>query len=215
MAIWSKLERMVFNAPPRKYALEDVTIITWNSKKPKGILERNLDRLSVPYWVMGKGTKGWVNRLKVKFTNDALSRVKTRYVIGMDSFDVMVLDDPNEAVRRFEQHDCGLLFNAEYSPFPKIASLNNFEKSIGGAAHYKYLNAGAWIGKTDFCREFFAEAAKVKTAPPCSFSDQKLIRTVHKDFYPWSKVDYGCTIFQVLQYIPAKINYINLDVKLG
>ena len=104
-------------SPKPMRGCSDLTILTWNAglrpAKPTGLLERILERFGVSPWVLGKGTPNWQNIYKIRLTADALEAVTTPFVMGADSSDVVVFDDPAVFVDRFKQHFTSeLVFNA-------------------------------------------------------------------------------------------------------
>ena len=114
---WHWFVESVMGQQRRQCDCRDVTVFTWHSgprpEKPCGVLERSLERLGVPTLVLGQDVPRWKNIRKLEITAEALKRVKTPYVIGADSCDIIFIDDPNLVVRHFqEHHTCDLVFNA-------------------------------------------------------------------------------------------------------
>ena len=128
------LSSIIGRLSPREDS-EDVTILTWNDRREKGMLEKSLDCLKVKYRVLGKKKRTrWRNIQKIGLTCVALERVRTKYVIGIDSFDAICLDGPKEILRRFKNDfECDLLFNAAISSYKTPDYCREFE------AHYFYL----------------------------------------------------------------------------
>jgi len=147
---------------------KDLTIITINNSAKKGILEKSLDRLGVPYIVLGKDVNDWKNIYKIQLFHKAINSINTTYVMGLDAYDVLVLRDPKEAVEKFKNMDCDMLFNGEVTFYPSCNSLGQvkksfiteewkeFQKNIAKSP-WAYLNAGMWIAKTEFYRKFIKE----------------------------------------------------------
>ncbi|MEZ4714972.1 MAG: hypothetical protein R2851_02605 [Caldilineaceae bacterium] len=97
----------------------------------------------------------------------AKPRITTEFVLGIDSRDALLLGDPAELVARFvDEYDCRLLFAADLVNWPTLARFDAFESSLPPAQgnRFRYFNGGMWIGRTAYCRRFFAEATRV---PPC------------------------------------------------
>ena len=202
---WRLFAEAVFEAPvTARPCRESATILTWNHggrpDKPNGILEHCLERRGCPPLVLGGELKTWRNIFKLQVTADALERIETDYIIGLDSADVLVVAHPDEIAARFRtQFDCDLLFNATGSKcWPELPEFIAFESSRPEARHAAgrhWLNSGAFIGRTDFCRRFFRELAH--TARSRDFiGDQHAIKDAWPRWYPAIQLDYECRIFQ-------------------
>jgi hypothetical protein len=209
---WTHLCDEVFAAPPRRCSVEDLTIVTWNvgtgGGKPVGTLERSLRRLDVDPVVLGAGTTSWRNILKLRLTAEALARVTTPFVAGFDSSDVLVLDDPALLVERFRAHfTCDLLFNATGPPcWPVLPEFIHFESTRPAAALARgrhWLNAGTWIGRTDFCRRFFSALAEAPPVRGFEASEQAVVKQAWPRWYPRVQLDYGCSLLQWFKEDPA------------
>jgi predicted O-methyltransferase YrrM len=183
---------------------ESVTFFTWNNglrpDKPNGLIEDCFQRYRCPIEVLGRGVFPWRNVLKLRMLADALQHVTTEYIVGLDSGDVVVVDHPDEIVRRFRQHfTCDLLFNSTGSAcWPQLPQYVMFEKGLPGAAlsHGRcWLNAGAFVGRTTFCREYFAKLAECAEEMNAE-DDQSVVKATWPDWYPNVQIDDRCQIFQ-------------------
>lgn len=213
---WLYLEEAVLAAPARRTCCRDLTILTWNAGgtgvKPPGTLERSLARLGVNPVVVGREETAWENIRKIRLTVEALAKVSTPYVAGLDSSDVLVLDDPSILVQRFRaHHTCELLFNATGPPcWPVLPEFIHFESSLPmvALAHGRHwLNAGAWLGRTEFCRRFFAALADQPPVPGYEWSEQAVIKRAWPRWYPQVQLDYSSTVFQWFKEDPAVIRF--------
>lgn len=202
---WRRFASAVMDQPARRCLCPDVTILTWNSgerpDKPCGVLERSLEKLGVPTLVLGRGTPNWKNIRKFAITAEALSQVKTPFVIGADSCDVVFFDNPQLAVDRFRSHfDCGLLFNATGSRcWPELPEFVRFESSLPMttvAQQRHWLNSGLFIGRTEFCREYFQHLAKEPPVAGYEWSDQAVIKRTWPQWSPRVQLDYFSQMFQ-------------------
>jgi hypothetical protein len=195
----------------KSFNLEDATIITWNNKA-KGPLEKSLDKMGIEYTVLGKDIGKWNNVFKILLTNKALENVSTKYVIGLDSCDVIVLDDPNKIIGRFKKMNCRMLFNSQSYCYPRLNKSGQphdfveFENSINQGYDNCYLNAGAWVGETEFCKEFFGRAKNTfdnndfdKGEVYWGISEQAYVRKTFMCFAEQVKLDYQEEIFQVIE----------------
>jgi hypothetical protein len=238
--LWVAIQRCYKKSKPKRIEPEDMgdlTIITWNNNQEKGFLEECLDRMGVPYLVLGRGIKEWRNIYKVNLTCEVLGDIKTKYVMGLDSYDVLLLDSPGEVVRRFEGFSCEILFNAVSKFYPDCHKFElagerfitrdweEFQGRISNS-YWRYLNAGAWIGKTSFCRRFFADCLSRKTeelvdAGKLPFkkgayhqkltdSEQTALNWTFQDYFPQVQLDYNCEIFLNLSCVPNSGRYVRL-----
>ena len=188
--LWQAVKTEFFLSEPKSFGVADgLTILTWNSRREPGVLQQCLDHLGVPHVVLGQGIRDWRNLLKNRLTRDALDEVTTKYVMGIDASDALVLGHPQAILDRFKaQFSCKLLLGAETHCFPEIAELRRFEDSLPGATSpWHYLNSGMWIGETAFCREFFRVAAETDPWPGderFQRSDQGVLKKVFRRFYP-------------------------------
>jgi hypothetical protein len=191
---------------------KDLTIITWNNSNNKGMLEKNLDLLGLDYAVLKK--TNWKNIDKIHLVAKFLCEVKTKYVMGLDAFDVVVLGNLREALRIFKSQDCKMLFNAAFYSYPNIINFKKDEKETFKGGAFKYLNAGAWIGETEFCKSFFNKVSdntvsrKKEMMLKCanfprdivsaiSWSEQFHIRHELSNFKEIG-IDVNCLIFQIV-----------------
>lgn len=182
-----------------------LTFLTWNatsrSEKPNGVLEGSLSRFGVQPIVLGSGIKQWRNIKKFALTAEALRHVRTPYVLGADSSDVVVFRDPRLFVKRFEEHfSADLVFNATGSRcWPELPEYVSFESTRPTAALAQgrhWLNAGLWMGRTDFCRAYFAELAKAVPVVGYEYSEQAVVKREWPKWYPRVQLDYFSQLFQ-------------------
>ena len=182
----------------------DVTVLTWHGlnrpDKPNGVLERSLERLGLPTLVL-QGRDPWRNIQKLAMTAEALQHVDTPFVIGADSCDVIFLDNPQIAVDRFRQHfACDLLFNATGSRcWPELPEFVRFQSALPMAAlaqQRHWINSGLFIGRTEFCREYFARLAQEPSTPGYEYDDQSIVMRTWPEWYPRVQADYFSQIFQ-------------------
>ncbi len=183
-------------------------MITWNNgqrsqpfDKPGGVLEASLQRLGVDVVVLGQNDQHWRNFDKLRLTAEALQSVTTPYVIGADSCDCVFLDSPQLAVDRFRMHfDCSLLFNGTGSRcWPELPEFVRYQQTLPLAALAQgrhWINSGLFIGKTEFCREYFRGLAAAEPVEGFVGSDQAVVMATLADWYPRVQIDYFSQIFQ-------------------
>ena len=204
---WQPIKEKFFATPPARLgAVEDLTILTWNNgHEAMGILERSLEHLGVPCLVLGAGVKEWVNsRDKPRLTRDALDSVTTRFVAGVDSRDAIFVGHPRLVLERFRsEFDCELVFSADRMNWPNLGEFRRFEDSLPGAqaSDFRYLNSGAWVGRTDFCREFFAAAVETPPVEAAPEADQGILKQLFQTFYPRVQLDYRSSMFQNIGFV--------------
>ncbi len=202
---FQRLCQAVWALPRRSVRCDDLTIITFNSgsrtAKPCGVFERSLAQLGIEPLVLGQGVPKWTNLKKVRLTLEALAQVTTPFVLAADSCDVLLLDSPAILLERFQQHfSCDLVFNSTGSGcWPELPEFVRFESGLPMAAVAQgrhWLNAGVWIGRTEFAREFFASLAASPPVAGWESSDQALIKRHWPRWYPRVQLDYLSIMFQ-------------------
>lgn len=167
--LWKYLLKHWNQAPPPRQPgpdiSRDMTIITWNTESGKSILEQSLDKLGVPYTVLGREQKNWSNTMKMDLSRKFLKTVTTPYVLALDAYDILVLDHPAKALKRFQQMDCDILFNASRIFYPDFSKQDTethitdtwkrFQQQVGRPP-WTFVNAGACIAG----REAYLDFAK-------------------------------------------------------
>lgn len=204
---WSVIQSWFFDSHP-VICLPDprLTIVTWNNHSClPGVFEKSLARLGMTPLVLGRGIENWVNSLhKPMLVLEALETIRSEYVLAVDSFDAIALRNPKEIIERFEKDfSCDLLFNTGKVCWPQLDRFRAFERSIPEADNspFRYLNGGAWIGRTQFCRGFFEAVIATPPLEGWPQSEQGLLKQIFPDWYPSVSLDYRCRIFQTLQYV--------------
>ncbi len=158
-------------------------------------LEKTLKYFKVPYVMKGRGTQNWVNTMKAGLLADYLPNITTKYTMGIDSHDALLIRDGNHLVDTFEKEfDCDMLFNAELVSYPENNELANFEKDIYGDSPFRYLNSGVWIAKTEFLNQVIGDVLKFRSSRPKS--DQEIYRKLHRKYFPRIQIDNKCKLFQ-------------------
>lgn len=210
-AHWDPLLNAFFSTAPRVVGSRpDLTVLTCNNGAGgMGLLERSLAHLGLPCAVVGRGVDGWANsRHKPTTLLAGLCAVETEYVVYADSRDAIVLDDPGLALERFlDRFDCDLLFGADRMNWPPLHRFKRFEDTLCDRreSDFRYLNGGAWIGRTDFAREFFLEAAGHLPAAEAPDSEQGVLKTLFQRHHPRVQLDYRCEIMQNISFVIAPI----------
>lgn len=205
---------------------DELTIITFNSQPDKGSLEKSLDKLGAKYIVLGKDINNRENYKKIQLLYDYLKFVKTPYLMVLDDYDLLMFRDPLEAVEKFKKMNCEILFNGDisfwptaYDKYPILMDWKNFFDKVA-RGRWRYLNAGAYIAKTEFFRNFIKKLKVTSEGlrrqddfaeRPFQHTEQWVFRGIFKDFYPDAQIDYNSEIFFNSYCILASINYVKTD----
>ena len=107
----------------------------------------------------------------------------------------IVIGDPKEIVNLFLKFNCDMLFESTIWFPSDLPELKCFEDNIKEVRYsrFKYLNAGFFIGRTNFVIEFLEEAAKYtdrQLTKDVIDLDQAIFILLHKKYYPKVKIDY-------------------------
>jgi hypothetical protein len=210
---WSVLKSRYFkhNHDQEKIP-KNLSIITWNNLE-KGVLERSLDIKKIPYIKTGSGIEIWNNLFKFDLTLEAIKNCDSEYFIGLDSHDVIFLGSPKEALSKFKELGCELIFNGEMRFYPGIQNAyfnenKKFQEKIGLGSKFKFLNSGAWMGKREFCLDFFEKCSQIKIWDIFDCSDhinlyncdQSVVHDIFRLNSDNVKIDYENNIFCNMAY---------------
>ncbi|MDC3957725.1 glycosyltransferase domain-containing protein [Polyangium jinanense] len=204
---WIRARDAFFAQPPRQIGpVPRLTILTCNNgHEAMGLFERSCAHLGVPCLVRGQGIFPWVNsRHKPLVIHQALQEIDTEYVFFADSRDAILVDDPHLALERFEKlFDCDLLFSGDRINWPSLKEFRQFESSLPGAkeSEFRYLNSGGFIGRTAYCRTFYADAVATEPVAEMPDADQGVLKKIFSRHYPHVKLDYRCELFQNLGFV--------------
>ena len=171
---------------------------------------------------------------KIKKTKEYLELVDTKYIMGLDATDIIVSSDSDgkatlwyDIKECFKSFNCKLVYNAEKLNWPssegvgtyieedgmngsllrKLKETEEFEeriyKELIGSDFYRF-NSGAFIGYTDFTKEFYntvwnryVEPHYEKGEDEGFFGgDQGFLRIAQKEFFPDVTIDCNCRLFQ-------------------
>ena len=206
---WPPIREAVFAAPARQLApLENLTLITCNNgHEAMGLFERSVERLGLRVEVFGQGIDPWVNaRDKPRVLAEALAGLTTEFVLYADSRDAVLLDDPRLAIDRMPP-GCDFWLGGDRINWPALPRFRDFERRLPGAAasEFRYLNGGAWIGRTAFVREFFARALETPPLPDAPESEQGILKTLFPQYVPAMQLDYRCEVFQNIGFVMTDI----------
>lgn len=213
---WQPIRDAFFEmAPANLVTPSDLTIITCNNgHQSMGLFEKSLDHLGLKHKVYGNGINPWVNsKDKPIVLFEALKKIKTKYVLYADSRDAILIDSPTNIIKKFEQEfECKLLFGADRINWPPLKEFQAYEDDISKNfdSDFRYFNGGAWIGETDFCRDFFEHAMNTPPAEQAPESEQGILKKLFPLYKETIELDYNCKIIQNIGFVTKPIfNILN------
>lgn len=177
------------------------------------ILQQNLEYLGInDYVVLSKELPWqWTDKIRLilKFLQE--EKCDTELLMYCDPIDVIFRDSPQRVIDIFESFNCDLLFmsttpgvNDGYNCMPDVKLWADSDPERRG----RYINAGVFIGKTTFIKEFLEDSLNyctdndcmthnwqeyLKSKPvnfPVGGADQDIFRFLEPKYYPRVKVDY-------------------------
>lgn len=200
----------------------NLTIVLVHDRQEETILEQSLRYVGIRDFVLLRPKKGRYTSFTCKIVElkkylDS-GKCPTEYILYIDSDDAVVRDDLNNAVRFLAEEDCELLFSSTGSghEFELMPDEKHWaeQKAAEQAKRVRFLNAGVFIGKSNFLQEILEEALKyvndndlsyverrrlylsgtllnlLPDFPKGSGSDQAIFRYLHPSFYPRMKTDF-------------------------
>jgi hypothetical protein len=177
------------------------------------LFEQSLTHIGIDdYVVLREALKNygdWRCTFKISWVLNYLESNKcdTDLLLCADALDVIFQDDPQKVVDVFNSYDCDMLFmttkdTTGYQHMPDVKDW------VEGIHPGRYLNAGVWIAKVDFLKEYLRESLKYVGSEEPSFHeyhewqqkvpkpefpkhglDQDIFRFLEPKFYPRVKVD--------------------------
>jgi hypothetical protein len=213
---WPRIREAVLAHPRYVGPVPKLTVLTCNNGNGEmGLLESSAAALGIPCKVTGQGFHPWVHAIhKPRAALDGVREIETEYTLYADSRDAIVLSDLPSAVERFERMDgCDMLFGGDRINWPGLERYRKFEARLPGArqSEFRYLNAGVWMGRTSFLREFFAEALETPPPSEADFCDQGIMKDLLQRHYPRVQIDTRCEIFQNIGFIFTDIFDVNVE----
>jgi hypothetical protein len=200
----------------------DLTILLIHNYTVEPIMEKSLRYVGVEdYVVLTPVLDGpWKMAIKLIELKKYLdsNACKTKYILYMDSDDAALRDDPAKTVQYLEEEDCDLLFpntgwTSAYDCMPEVKRWADQDAARNGVTQ-RYINAGVFVGKTDFLKEVVDKAMeyvsdddlpseeywrildegnlrdRLPEFPKRVGCDQEILRYLHPQFHPRMKVDY-------------------------
>jgi len=180
-------------------------VVSWSTYDEETICEKCLKKLDATHTILGKGHKNWINIDKMRLLNEIIDTLDVDYIIGLDSFDVIITGHPNNIIDGFLKFDCEMLFNAASGGgwplrYPPLYRCYEYERS--STHRNRFLNAGVWVGKIEYVKYFVQKVIHVynsimKTDTKYKKYEQPFVKLAAiPDELPKIKLDSGCKIFQ-------------------
>jgi hypothetical protein len=165
---------------------EDITVLTWSIPEEDTLLQESFRKMGIESELIVIPISKPFNWLdKIKKTMEYLPFIKTKYVVGLDSTDVIVSTDKEgqgtlwyDMKETFKKMNCSLCFNAEKLSWPTSGGVGmnleedgkhgNLVKALKKTeefeikmykdyfnSDYYRLNSGAFIGYTEYTTDFY------------------------------------------------------------
>tara|TARA_Y100001963_G_C6788253_1_gene454109 strand:+ start:3497 stop:4324 length:828 start_codon:yes stop_codon:yes gene_type:complete len=127
--IWKRLVDRFEKLEPwqeRKPKIEGITVLTWSIPSETTLLERSFEKMGIRDELIVIPLSKPINWLdKIKKTREYLQKIETKYVMGLDSTDIIVSTDQEgqktlwyDIKETFKSMNCKLLYNAEKLNWP-------------------------------------------------------------------------------------------------
>lgn len=177
-----------------------LTVTTWNTGERVGAFERSCKALGIAAFVMQKPVKVTTPNTRITYpvkingTVEILPQVKTKYVMMVDSFDAIILDNPARILDAYQHnHEPGkIVFGAEKGHFPSAAPTKEWEYKKTTKKRC-FLNAGFCIGETKHVLALYEKAKEIgdNWNYDCLLTDQAAIKVAYmSDFQDQIELDY-------------------------
>lgn len=178
---------------------EDIEVVTWNNRAEPCVLERILARGNQPHAVLGKGIQNWRHSFKTPLTLAHLEKSRFKYTMALDGYDLAYYGDLHRAAELMDRLGHALLFNGDYYIWPcwplnTPRHLEQFQDSLSGSK-WRYLNAGAWVARTEYAIEVLRKHARLQAANG-DHNEQYTYHFLFRDEHPRMGIDYNCEVFQ-------------------
>lgn len=184
----------------------ELSIITVYTDEDKCILSKQLKKFGIPFinGITGKedrvANKPWEMPDKIYYILNALSMVKTEYVLILDGYDVLINSFDNILYKFKNLYSVRMLFNATKNNYPNVLVDRIHDRDWRG--DFRYFNAGCAIGYTSDFLAFYQECYKIRSQIPNIWdSEQYILRNIfakYSEDLTNSPIDFDwkCDIFQ-------------------
>lgn len=175
---------------------ENLCIVTVSNLESESMLIQQLKSNNIDYINIVPQGSLWNNTLKIGYINDSLSMVDSEYVLILDGNDVLINGDITNIINRFKNFNLGALYNATKNDYPQVLIDKIRDRDFRG--EFRFFNAGACIGTTEFLRNFYSQAQKIQDSGIENplMSEQYIIRHAFAKNTDKVDFDYNCQIFQ-------------------
>ena len=180
------------------------------------VFEQSLEWLGIDDYVVLRESLDkygdWRCTFKITWTLDYLNSNKcdTDLLLCTDAIDVIFQDDPQKIVDIFYEFDCDMLFMStkDTTGYNHMPEVKDWVEKIHPN---RYLNAGVWIAKVDFLKEYLEDHLKYIGSEEPSFDDyREWQKKLPKPDYPKHGHDQDIFRFTEPKYYPrVKVDYEN------
>lgn len=190
----------------------EVTVLTFVQGDKNFSLINQLNASGISYVnAIPNNIKFWKNTAKIKYIIPALETVTTPYVLCLDALDILCVEDLSELLPRFLEFDCDMVYNASKLNYPPICKDEEDSESY---SPFKFMNAGAFIGKTEAAKEFYQHVYDTQLFAEFKGyenSEQIRVRFGRRHYLKRRtiKVDTECKIFQTLNKAQFEFDFDN------
>ena len=183
---WDKAVKRYFQEEPVKGTMsKDLTVITWSIPTEETLLENCFTHYNIrDRLVVIPMGKPFDFLDKIRKTYKYLSRIKTKYVMGLDATDVMPFgyDACDVALNIFKNKNVKAVFGAEKEQWPNPVTMKGIVRPVMDApkdmgtwidelkdarrieevyewlgSPFKHLCSGTWIGEREYMLGFYKE----------------------------------------------------------
>ncbi len=218
---FTKLTNIFLNTDPPPCDDIDLTVTNY---KTIGSAQKSINHLRFPRFIaLGDKHTNFELHHKIGIINDIMDSISTRYVLYVDSHDVLITN-LDKIINLFKTFQCKMLFNTEPFFWPGNHEYNRPEiknprpiicpnvfnpafEDLHGCNHTnRYLNSGVWIGETDFVKNLIAQYVcsplnklKFWHGGRIQGQDQIHYRHAFQNNHELIGLDYESVIFQTLK----------------
>jgi len=131
-------------------------------------------------------------------------------VLFVDAYDVLINGSINEAIHKFKEYECDILFGAELNCYPSFCKL--IHDKVPCFSKYRYLNSGMFMGYKKNIIEIINWKPENEILEICNKgTDQCYYMMYYIENYMKVniKLDYKCSIFQNM----FKVSYTDFCIK--
>jgi len=199
----------------------DLTIVTVHNGTDHSIVEEWAKLYNVNIMVVRVPVKKWEFRYKLEFVLDNLRFVDTKYIMYLDAWDVVLINDMRQCVPGFLRYGCKMLFGGEEGCWPRerikfgtgVVDFEELKKWSAGKYKYpmQHLNSGCWMGETDYCKEFlrvWRDKVVAMSEGGRVANNQMAARVLQPEYWPEVRVDdHGLLFLNLFDFLQRWVNF--------